>query len=29
MQQFGQASHAGDYEPLPLAEMAKRYKNGN
>jgi fructose-bisphosphate aldolase, class II len=28
MQQFGQAGHAGDYAPLPLAEMAKRYKNG-
>jgi fructose-bisphosphate aldolase class II len=26
MVQFGQAGHAGDYEPLPLSEMAKRYK---
>jgi len=26
MQQFGQAGHAGDYEPLPLADMARRYK---
>jgi fructose-bisphosphate aldolase class II len=25
MQQFGQAGHAGDYKPLSLAEMAKRY----
>jgi fructose-bisphosphate aldolase class II len=25
MQQFGQAGHAGDYAPLPLSEMAKRY----
>jgi len=25
MQQFGQAGHAGDYEPIPLAEIAKRY----
>jgi fructose-bisphosphate aldolase class II len=25
MQQFGSAGHAGDYEVLPLAEMAKRY----
>ncbi|MBC7924748.1 MAG: fructose-bisphosphate aldolase class II [Bryobacteraceae bacterium] len=23
---FGQAGHAGDYTPLPLTEMAKRYK---
>jgi fructose-bisphosphate aldolase class II len=23
---FGQAGHAGDYEPLPLAEVARRYK---
>jgi fructose-bisphosphate aldolase class II len=27
MTQFGQAGHAGDYEPLPLEEMAKRYKS--
>jgi fructose-bisphosphate aldolase, class II len=26
MVQFGQAGHAGDYQPLPLSEMAKRYK---
>ena len=25
MTQFGSAGHAGDYEVLPLAEMAKRY----
>ncbi len=25
---FGQAGHAGDYEPLPLAEVAKQYGNG-
>ena len=25
MTQFGQAGHAGDYKPIPLAEMAKRY----
>ena len=25
MRQFGQAGHAGDYKPLPLSEMAKRY----
>jgi fructose-bisphosphate aldolase class II len=24
---FGQAGHAGDYQPVPLAEMAKRYKS--
>ncbi len=24
---FGQAGHAGDYEPIPLAEMARRYKS--
>jgi hypothetical protein len=24
--QFGAAGHAGDYEVLPLEEMAKRYK---
>ena len=23
MTQFGQAGHVGDYEPIPLAEMAK------
>jgi len=26
MIQFGQAGHAGDYEPIPLPEMARRYK---
>jgi fructose-bisphosphate aldolase, class II len=26
MVQFGQAGHAGDYQPLPLSEMAKWYK---
>ncbi len=25
MTQFGQAGHAGDYQPLPLSEIAKRY----
>jgi fructose-bisphosphate aldolase class II len=25
MRDFGQAGHAGDYEPLPLAAMAERY----
>jgi len=24
---FGQAGHAGDYQPIPLEEMARRYKN--
>jgi fructose-bisphosphate aldolase class II len=24
---FGQAGHAGDYEPLPLSELARRYKS--
>jgi fructose-bisphosphate aldolase, class II len=24
---FGQAGHAGDYEPIPLEEMARRYKS--
>jgi fructose-bisphosphate aldolase class II len=28
MIQFGQAGHAGDYEPIPLEEMAKKYKAG-
>ena len=23
---FGQAGHAGDYKPIPLSEMARRYK---
>jgi hypothetical protein len=26
MLQFGQAGHAGDYQPIPLSEMARRYK---
>jgi len=26
MTQFGQAGHAGDYTPIPLEEMAKRYR---
>ncbi len=26
MVQFGQAGHAGDYAPLPLSEMAKKYR---
>jgi fructose-bisphosphate aldolase, class II len=26
MTQFGQAGHAGDYKPIPLSEMARRYK---
>jgi hypothetical protein len=26
MTQFGQAGHAGDYAPLSLEEMAKRYQ---
>jgi fructose-bisphosphate aldolase, class II len=25
MREFGQAGHAGDYKPIPLSEMAKRY----
>jgi fructose-bisphosphate aldolase class II len=25
MVQFGQAGHAGDYQPIPLSEMAARY----
>ncbi|MGE5647093.1 MAG: class II fructose-bisphosphate aldolase [Acidobacteriota bacterium] len=25
MTQFGQAGHAGDYEPIPLAKMAEKY----
>jgi hypothetical protein len=25
MTQFGQAAHAGDYAPIPIAEMKKRY----
>jgi len=28
MRQFGQAGHAGDYEPIPLSEMVRRYKSG-
>ncbi len=26
MTQFGQAGHAGDYEPIPLSDMAERYQ---
>ena len=26
MMEFGQAGHAGDYKPVPLAEMAKQYR---
>ena len=26
MTQFGQAGHAGDYAPISLEEMAKRYQ---
>src|SRR5882757_8837267 len=26
MTQFGQAGHAGDYKPIPLSEMARRYQ---
>jgi fructose-bisphosphate aldolase class II len=29
MTQFGQAGHAGDYKALPIAEIAKGYKNGS
>jgi fructose-bisphosphate aldolase class II len=25
MNEFGQAGHAGDYQPIPLSEMARRY----
>jgi hypothetical protein len=25
MTQFGQAGHAGDYQPVSLAEMARQY----
>jgi len=25
MTQFGQAGHAGDYKPITLEEMARRY----
>ena len=28
MTQFGQAGHAGDYAPIPIAEMAKGYQSG-
>jgi fructose-bisphosphate aldolase class II len=27
MTSFGQAGHAGDYQPIPLQEMARRYKS--
>jgi fructose-bisphosphate aldolase, class II len=26
MTQFGQAGHAGDYAPIPLPEMAAKYR---
>jgi fructose-bisphosphate aldolase class II len=29
MTQFGQASHAGDYKPVSIEEIAKGYKNGS
>jgi fructose-bisphosphate aldolase, class II len=28
MTQFGQAGHAGDYKPIPIADMAKGYADG-
>jgi hypothetical protein len=28
MTQFGQASHASDYSPIPITEIAKGYKDG-
>ncbi len=28
MTEFGQAGHAGDYQPIPLAEMAEQYAAG-
>jgi fructose-bisphosphate aldolase class II len=28
MMQFGQAGHAGDYQPIPLPEIAKKYAAG-
>lgn len=28
MQEFGQAGHAGDYQAIPLADMAKQYEAG-
>jgi fructose-bisphosphate aldolase class II len=28
MTAFGQAGHAGDYEPIPLGEMQERYRTG-
>jgi len=28
MTQFGQAGHAGDYQPIPIEEMAKKYAAG-
>jgi len=27
MKSFGQAGHAGDYEPVPLSKMINYYKN--
>ena len=29
MREFGQAGHAGDYKPMPIAEIAKGYKDGS
>jgi fructose-bisphosphate aldolase class II len=29
MTQFGQAGHAGDYQPIAISEMAKGYANGS
>ena len=28
MQQFGQAGHGKDYQPVPITEMAKGYRSG-
>jgi hypothetical protein len=27
MREFGQAGHAGDYKPIPLAEVATQYEH--
>jgi fructose-bisphosphate aldolase class II len=29
MTQFGQAGHAGDYQPISIAEIAKGYADGS
>ncbi len=29
MTEFGQAGHAGDYKPIPIAEIAKGYADGS